>query len=201
MINLWIVFFQKLADQERNYQAELETWKMAELNRVTFEKQTQNTNTVPQYGLKHCPGSNPYQQGKQARQMPEYSHSSCMQNTPNNQLNSYSNTTNSYPPHPPAQSLYNNQPLISRSRNVSRILPNNVRRTTSLTSRNFQKQDFLSANEFYLQNQEKNNDGAENEEEEFSNRSVDNSNDAVIQTSKVAPPKRRKLLNSNDNFL
>lgn len=184
-----------MADQERNYQAELETWKMAELNRSTLEKQTQNTNMVPQYGSKHWPGSsNPYQPGKQ-------SHSLSMQNTANNQLNSYSNTTNSYLPHPQAQPLYKNQPLISRSKNVSRILPNNVRRSTSLTSRNIQKQDFLSANEFYLQNQEKNNCGEENEEEEFSNRSVDNSNDTVIQTSKIAAPKRRKLFNSDDIFL
>lgn len=200
MISLWI--FQKLADQERNYQAELETWKMAELNRSTLEKQTQNTNMVSQYGSKHCPGSsNPYQPGKQVRQMPEFSHSLSMQNTANNQLNSYSNTTNSYLPHPQAQPLYKNQPLISRSKNVSRILPNNVRRSTSLTSRNIQKQDFLSANEFYLQNQEKNNCGEENEEEEFSNRSVDNSNDTVIQTFKIAAPKRRKLFNSDDIFL
>lgn len=191
-----------MADQERNYQAEFETWKMAELNRSTLEKQTQNTNIVPQYGSKHCLGSsNPYQPGKQVRQMPEHSHSLSMQNIANNQLNSYSNTTNSYLPHPQAQPLYKNQPLISRSKNVSRILPNNVRRSTSLKSRNIKKQDFLSANEFDLKNQEKNNYGEENEEEEFSNRSVDNSNDTVIQTSKVAAPKRRKLLNSGDIFL
>lgn len=192
-----------MADQERNYQAELETWKMAELNRTTFEKQTQNTsNLLPQYGLKHSPGSNPYQPGKQARQIPEHPHGLSMQNTPNNhQLSSYSNTTNSHPTQSQAQLFYKNQPLISRSRNVSRILPNNVRRTTSLTSRNFQNQDFLSANEFYLQNQGKKDGSEENEEEEYSNRSVDNSNDTVIQNSKVAAPKRRKLLNSNENFL
>lgn len=191
-----------MADQERNYQAELETWKMAELNRSTVEKQTQNTNMVPQYGSKYCRGSrNPYQPGKQVKQMPEYSHSLSMQNTANNQLNSYCNTTNSYLPHPQAQPLYKNQPLISWSKNVSRTLPNNVRRSTSLTNRNIQNQDFLSANEFYLQNQEKNNYGEENKEEEFSNKSVHNSNDAVVQTSKVAAPKRRKLLNSDDIFL
>lgn len=187
------VVLQKLADQERKFQAELETWKMAEFNRSNFEKQTQNTN-VQMY--------NSYQPGKQTRQIPEYSHNVSMQNTSNNQLNQYSNATNCHPSQVPVQSLYNNQPLITRNRNVSRILPNTARPSTSLINRNVQRKEFLSANEFYLQNQDKRNESEENEGEEFSNRPFDNSNETVPnQTSKVTAPKRRKLLNSNDNFL
>lgn len=79
---------QKLADQEQKYQAELETWKMAEISRTTFEK-VQSGNNSGQYGTISNTINNPYQPSV-FKQMQEYPN----QNIPPNLGNSY--TSQSY---------------------------------------------------------------------------------------------------------
>uniref|UniRef100_A0A1B6M367 Uncharacterized protein n=1 Tax=Graphocephala atropunctata TaxID=36148 RepID=A0A1B6M367_9HEMI len=59
------IFQKKLADQERKYQAELETWKVAELSRSTYQE-VQNS-AMLQYETRR-----PYQQGRHSW---EYQHS------------------------------------------------------------------------------------------------------------------------------